>query len=43
LGDVARAFVSAAIGGVLGLTIAGPIGLICGLALGAAYGIGEGH
>jgi hypothetical protein len=37
--DVARAFAGAAIGGVLGLAFAGPIGLACGLALGAAFAL----
>jgi hypothetical protein len=38
--DIVRAFAGAAIGGALGLGVAGPIGLVCGLALGAAFVLG---
>ncbi len=33
------AFAGAAIGGVIGLAFAGPLGLICGVVLGAAFAI----
>jgi len=36
---IARAFAGAALGGILGLAFAGPIGLVCGAMLGAAFSI----
>jgi hypothetical protein len=35
------AFAGAVLGGWLGFSFHGPIGLICGMALGAAYGLAE--
>ena len=41
MGVVLRAFAGATVGGAFGYAIAGPLGLVCGVALGAAFMITE--